>query len=88
MFFVLVLVDVSAKERIQAAGILTSSTDLDFQIPPRWPPEGSLVIEEGTYVLSAVPLTSISLVTERTVKVCTCSLYDSVHLLMSTARWR
>ncbi|GLB35762.1 putative DSHCT [Lyophyllum shimeji] len=45
--------------------------DVDNQaVPPRWPPSpASLVVDNAVYELRAVPLTSIALVTNRTVKV-------------------
>lgn len=46
--------------------------DIDPQaVPPRWPPSAeSLVVKDGTYELTAVPLTSITYVTNKTLKVC------------------
>ena len=39
-------------------------------VPPRWPPTPeSLAVNDGVYEMTAVPLTSISLVTGRTLKV-------------------
>ncbi|KAI0323105.1 antiviral helicase [Amylostereum chailletii] len=49
--------------------------NVDVQgLPPRWPPDPeSLMFSDGVYELAAVPLTSISLVTNRTIK------YNIVH---------
>ena len=48
-----------------------SSIDMDSDaVPPRWPPlTQSLVVEDGVYELTDVPVTSIVLVTNRTLKV-------------------
>ncbi|KAI0778677.1 antiviral helicase [Trametes elegans] len=45
--------------------------DTDAQgVPPRWPPRPeALIVDEPTYELVAVPLTSIALVSDRTIKV-------------------
>lgn len=45
--------------------------DVDVQaVPPRWPPSAQdLVVEDGVYDLMSVPITSIALVTSRTLKV-------------------
>jgi len=45
--------------------------DVDVQaVPPHWPPSAQdLVVEGGVYQLSDVPITSIALVTSRTLKV-------------------
>jgi len=47
------------------------SLDVDVQVvPPHWPPSAQdLVVEDGTYELIDVPITSITLVTSRTLKV-------------------
>jgi hypothetical protein len=47
------------------------SLDVDVQaVPPRWPPSAQdLVVEDGVYGLTDVPITSIALVTGRTLKV-------------------
>ncbi|KAL5534027.1 hypothetical protein ACEPAG_487 [Sanghuangporus baumii] len=60
-FFVLVLSDKEGKRR---------KINPDAQpVPPLWPPEAaSLVIEDFVYEYAAVPLSSISLVTSRTLK--------------------
>ncbi|KAG5639554.1 hypothetical protein H0H81_012225 [Sphagnurus paluster] len=61
-YYVLALVDPGTKG---------GDRDLDnHAIPPRWPPTAhSLEVEGGVYELRAVPLTSIALVTNRTIKV-------------------
>lgn len=42
----------------------------DIAVTPRWPPSSdSLSVTDGTYELRAVPLTSIAVVTSRTIKV-------------------
>jgi antiviral helicase SKI2 len=48
-----------------------SSIDVDSQaVPPRWPPSAqSLVVEDGVYERTIVPVTSITFVTNRTLKV-------------------
>lgn len=39
-------------------------------VPPHWPPSAQdLVVEDGVYELTDVPITSIALVTSRTLKV-------------------
>lgn len=45
--------------------------DMDAQaVPPHWPPSAhDLVVEDGVYELTDVPITSIALVTSRTLKV-------------------
>ena len=45
--------------------------DVDTQaVPPRWLPSArNLVVEDGVYELTDVPVTSIALVTSRTLKV-------------------
>jgi hypothetical protein len=45
--------------------------DVDVQaVPPHWPPSAQdLVVEDGVYDLIDVPITSIALVTNRTLKV-------------------
>ncbi len=50
---------------------MTSLLDVDVQaVPPQWPPSAQdLVVENGVYELSEVPITSIALVTTRTLKV-------------------
>ncbi|KAF8510888.1 antiviral helicase [Hysterangium stoloniferum] len=62
LHFVLALVSPETKSRSQ---------DVDVQvIPPRWPPTPeSLLVDEGVYDLVAVPLSSIALITNRTIKV-------------------
>ena len=52
-------------------GSLFLPLDIDFQVvPPRWPLQPqTLVVEGGVYELIAVPLTSIAIVTSRTLKV-------------------
>jgi hypothetical protein len=48
-------------------------SDVDAQaVPPQWPPLAkTLVVEDGKYELTVVPVTSIALVTGRTLKVMT-----------------
>jgi antiviral helicase SKI2 len=50
---------------------MTSLLDVDVQaVPPQWPPSAQdLVVENGVYELTEVPITSIALVTSRTLKV-------------------
>ena len=52
-------------------GSLFLPLDIDSQVvPPRWPLQPqTLVVEGGVYELIAVPLTSIAIVTSRTLKV-------------------
>ncbi|KAI0308064.1 antiviral helicase [Multifurca ochricompacta] len=61
-FFILSLVDSETKE---------GKNDMDIQaVPPRWPPSAqSIVIEAGVYEVAIVPVTSIALVTSRTIKI-------------------
>ena len=52
-------------------GNLCLPLDIDSQVvPPKWPlrPQ-TLMVERGVYELIAVPLTSIAVVTSRTLKV-------------------
>ncbi|KAJ7150328.1 ATP-dependent RNA helicase [Mycena filopes] len=72
-YFVLALVDPDTKGR---------KRDIDHQaVTPRWPPSpGSLVVEDGVYEVSAVPLTSIAFVTGRTIKIDVDSIVDK-HLI-------
>jgi antiviral helicase SKI2 len=53
--------------------VMTSVPDVDAQaVPPQWPPAAqSLVIEDGVYEVCPIPMTSIALVTSRTLKVIT-----------------
>jgi hypothetical protein len=48
-----------------------SLTDIDIQhVPPLWPPPAqSVVVHDGVYEAVTVPVTSIALVTSRTIKV-------------------
>jgi antiviral helicase SKI2 len=50
---------------------MTSLLDVDEQaVPPEWPPLAqNLVVKDGVYELTVVPVTSIALVTSRTLKV-------------------
>lgn len=50
---------------------MTSVLDEDEQaVPPQWPPSAqNLVVDDGAYELSIIPVTSIALVTSRTLKV-------------------
>ncbi|KAF8524040.1 antiviral helicase [Gautieria morchelliformis] len=61
-YFVLVLVNPETKARTK---------DVNAQaVPPRWPPPPeSLLVDDGTYELVTVPLASISLVSNRNIKV-------------------
>ncbi|KAI0257289.1 antiviral helicase [Lactifluus subvellereus] len=61
-YFVLSRVESETKE---------GKNDVDSQaVPPRWPPLAqSLVVEDGVYELTIVPVTSIVLVTNRTLKI-------------------
>ncbi|KAK7063867.1 ATP-dependent RNA helicase [Favolaschia claudopus] len=72
-YFVLALVDPDTKARKQ---------DVDHQaVTPRWPPSpASLAVEDGVYEVSVVPLTSIALVTGRTIKIDVDSIVDR-HLI-------
>ncbi|KAG6873825.1 hypothetical protein C0995_010437 [Termitomyces sp. Mi166 len=62
MYYVLALVDPETK---------SGDHDVDNEaIPPHWPPTPeALVVTNGVYELRAVPLTSMSLVTNRSIKV-------------------
>lgn len=80
-YFVLALVDADTKAgnrgrcnlRVVDCHIhaFFSFLDIDPQdITPRWPPSPtSLVVQDGVYEVIAVPLTSISLVTGRSIRV-------------------
>ena len=48
-----------------------SLTDIDIQsVPPLWPPPAQgVVVNDGVYEGATVPVTSIALVTSRTIKV-------------------
>ncbi|CAK5264477.1 unnamed protein product [Mycena citricolor] len=72
-YFVLALVDLATK---------TGHRDIDNQaVTPRWPPlPQSLNVSEGVYEVTAVPLTSISLVTARTIKIDVDAIVDR-HLI-------
>jgi len=61
-FYVLSLVDPATKDK---------KNDVEVQaVPPQWPPAAqSLVVEDGVYEVCPVPMTSIALVTSRTLKV-------------------
>lgn len=61
-YFVLAMVDPETKR---------GANDVDPQsLPPRWPPlPASLLVDDATYELRAVPLTSIAMVTAQTIKV-------------------
>lgn len=50
---------------------MTSGLDEDEQaVPPQWPPSAhNLVVDDGVYELTVVPVTSIALVTSRMLKV-------------------
>lgn len=52
-------------------GNLGLPLDIDSQdVPPKWPLQPqTLMVERGVYELIAVPLTSIAVVTSRTLKV-------------------
>jgi antiviral helicase SKI2 len=78
-YFALVLVNPETKARTKGRLIVSSSNpssqlseiDVNAQaVPPRWPstPE-SLLVVDGTYELVTVPLSSISLVSNRNIKV-------------------
>lgn len=81
MYYVLALVDPETKSGDHgifflgekfSEGIETwVSLDVDNEaIPPYWPPTPeALVVNNGVYELKAVPLTSVYLVTSRSVKV-------------------
>ncbi|KAL4067368.1 NUC185 domain-containing protein, partial [Scleroderma yunnanense] len=60
-FFVLALV---------SQGKATRSFDVEEDIPPRWRPDAtSLMVENATYGIESIPLSSISLVTSKMIKV-------------------
>ncbi|KAG6897960.1 hypothetical protein C0992_008350 [Termitomyces sp. T32_za158] len=73
MYYVLALVDPITK---------SGDHDVDNEaIPPYWPPTPkALVVENGIYELRAVPLTSVFLVTNRSVKVDVDSIVER-HLI-------
>ncbi|TFK41940.1 ATP-dependent RNA helicase [Crucibulum laeve] len=72
-YYVLALVDPDTK---------SNRRDIDPQaVPPLWPPKPeSLLVEDGVYDVRAVPLTSITLVTSRTIKVEVDNIVDR-HLI-------
>ncbi|KAJ7292904.1 ATP-dependent RNA helicase [Mycena rebaudengoi] len=72
-YFVLALVDADTKSR---------KLDIDhLAVTPRWPPTAaSLQVTDGVYEVTAVPLTSISLVTGRMIKIDVDSIVDK-HLI-------
>lgn len=72
-YYVLALVDPATK---------SGDFDINMEaIPPTWPPEAnSLPVDDAVYELAAVPLTSISLVTARTIKVEVDAIVDR-HLI-------
>ncbi|KAJ7109788.1 antiviral helicase [Mycena epipterygia] len=72
-YFILALVDADTKSR---------KRDIDPQgVTPRWPPSPkSLVVVDGVYEVTAVPLTSIAFVTGRTIKIDVDSIVDK-HLI-------
>ncbi|KAJ7070626.1 antiviral helicase [Mycena amicta] len=71
-YFVLALVDEETKGR----------KHFDLQaVTPRWPPTPrSLAVENGVYEVTAVPLTSIAMVTGRTIKIDVDAIVDR-HLI-------
>ncbi|KAG6851342.1 hypothetical protein H0H93_005740 [Arthromyces matolae] len=73
MYYALALVDPQTKH---------GDRDIDGEaIPPHWPPDpAALVVSNGTYELRAIPLTSVSLVTSRSVKVFVDSIVER-HLI-------
>ncbi|KAH7922845.1 ATP-dependent RNA helicase [Leucogyrophana mollusca] len=80
MFFVLALVGDATK-----SGALDAD---EHGVPPQWPPSpASLSVENGTYEVTTVPLTSISLVTNRTIKVDASRIIDDHRksLILETA---
>ncbi|KAJ7116795.1 antiviral helicase [Mycena crocata] len=72
-YFVLALVDPDTKAR---------KRDIDPQgVTPRWPPSPeSLMVSDGVYEVTAVPLTSIAFVTGRTIKIDVDAIVDR-HLI-------
>jgi len=61
-YFVLALVSPDTKSGVQDVSPLS--------IPPRWPPSpNDLKTVDGTYELTSVPITSVHLVTDKTIKV-------------------
>ncbi|KAI6031397.1 ATP-dependent RNA helicase [Pisolithus microcarpus] len=68
-FFVLAVVDKGSKSR---------KFDAEEDVPPRWCPNAlSLVVENATYRLESVPISSISLVTNKTIKVDASKIIES-----------
>ncbi|KAI6047978.1 ATP-dependent RNA helicase [Pisolithus marmoratus] len=86
-FFVLSVVDKRSKTR---------KLEVEEDVPPRWCPNAlSLVVENATYQLESVPISSISLVTNKTIKVDASGIIEShkkspmlevVTLLQSTVQ--
>ncbi|KAJ7269314.1 antiviral helicase [Mycena haematopus] len=72
-YFILALVDAETKTR---------KRDISSQaITPRWPPSPeSLIVEDGVYEVTAIPLTSIAFVTTRSIKIDVDSIVDR-HLI-------
>ncbi|KAJ7687413.1 translation repressor [Mycena rosella] len=72
-YFILALVDPDTKSR---------KRDIDPQgVTPRWPPSPqSLVVADGVYEVTAVPLTSVTFVTARTIKIDVDAIVDK-HLI-------
>ena len=56
---------------VGVCGALIMYADVDGQaIPPRWPPRPeSLLVDEPIYDLTPIPLTSIAMVSSRSIKV-------------------
>lgn len=57
--------------KVTTHGAAQSITDIDTDaVPPVWPIDpSSMAIEDGVYELRTVPVTSIVMVTNRTIKV-------------------
>jgi len=54
------------------AGLFKTDASLDFgddEVPPRWPPPRQVVAEDAVYEVAAVPMSSVALVANRTIKV-------------------
>ncbi|CDO73133.1 hypothetical protein BN946_scf185007.g187 [Trametes cinnabarina] len=65
-------------------------TDVDGQsLPPRWPPRPeSLLVDDPTYDLTPIPLTSIAMVSNRTIKVETEWIVEKHKISYMTAAMR
>ncbi|KAI6136281.1 ATP-dependent RNA helicase [Pisolithus sp. B1] len=76
-FFVLAVVDKRSKSRKFGSSVQFFQTRRK-DVPPRWCTNAlSLVVENATYQLESVPISSISLVTNRTIKVDASQIIES-----------